>query len=336
MNISNMNDYLFQQRKALLDSMLPQKRAGARTGRVKVNDLGPAARAPVIRDEVVLSVNARVQSSLPREQQYLRDENGNIRMIQIELAQRRIQQRDYMNDAVAGALRENGIEIVAGENFEISVDSSYRFNVSGENAGKAEQIANALNAARVDPNDGMAKAWNTTSLGRLMFAHIKNSTNDVPVQVTKNQLKKYQIDSALRQWTGLSLADLRFEDDAILTPDRRDVFEVIGEKVSAEYSGSLMSQTLLNEAAATVSYIKDGLTELQKIGLANIKDAVFKIELGADGLSDIGLANGFGVSQRGWYDTLLSYRDKNDPNPVASYWASLNNGAEPNAWKGNV
>jgi hypothetical protein len=336
MNISSASNYLLQQRKNLIDYMLPQKETGTRSVCIKDENVDTVVSAPMGMDEVILMINAGIQSRLPREQQYLRDENGNIRMHQIEITERRIRQRDYINDVVARVLRENGIEIFDGENFEISIDSSFAFSVFGENTRKAERIADALNSARVSPDDEMAKAWNTTSLGRLMFAHIRNSTNDFPVQVTRDELKKYQVDGALRQWTGLSIKDLRCENDAVLTPDNRDVFEVISESVSAKYSGVLTSQTLQNEAAATVSYIKNGLMELLKIGLENIKDAVFKIELGADGLSDVGLVNGFGVSQRGWYNTLLSLRSKNDPSSVASYWASLNNGADPNAWKGSI
>jgi hypothetical protein len=265
---------------------------------------GETSEARVGQDELILSINARARSQLPQEQQYLRDENGNIRMLHIELAQRRVEQRNYMNKAVSDALRVNGIAITDGENYEISVDASYTVRVSGDNEEKAERIASALNSALVNPSDKMAKSYNTTSLSRLLFGHIMNSTHDFPVQVTQTELKKYHIDSALRQWTGLSINDLNFTDGGIFTPDGRDITEVIGKSVAAQYKNAPNEKVFQNEAAATVAYIKNGLTSLQKIGVANIRDVEFKITLASNGLLDIGLANGFGVSQRGWYDSL--------------------------------
>jgi hypothetical protein len=265
---------------------------------------GETSEARMGQDELILSINARARSQLPQEQQYLRDENGNIRMLHIELAQRRVKQRDYMNKAVSDALRANGISIADGENYEISVDAGYTVRVSGDNAEKAERIASALNSALVDPNDKMAKSYNTASLSRLLFGHIMNSIHDFPVQVTRTELKKYHIDSALRQWTGLSVNDLNFTDNGIFTPDGREITEVIGKSVAAQYKNAPNEKVFQNEAAATVSYIKDGLTSLQKGGVANIKDVELKITLASNGLLDIGLANGFGVSQRGWYDSL--------------------------------
>jgi hypothetical protein len=161
-----------------------------------------------------------------------------------------------------------------------------------------------------------------------MFAHIQNSTIDFQVQATKDEMKKHQIDSAVRQFTGFSLDDLRFEENGIFTPDNRKIFDVISGNVSTAYGTS----TLQNEAAGLSAYIQNGLAALQKIGIANIKNVEFKITLGSDGLSDIGLNNGFGVSQRAWYDKLLTLRA--DPDALSSYWDSI--AAEPNAWRGGV
>jgi hypothetical protein len=330
MKIGDVNNYRVEQQKRLLDYMFANGNKHADRPKHKLLDVigaAKSAKSVAIQDELIISINARAMAKLPQEQQYLRDENGNIRMGQIEDAQRRIEQRDYMNNAVETALREKGLSIAAGENYEISVDASYTFRVSGENAEKAELIASALNAAQVNPEDKMAKSYNTTSLARLIFGHMQISTNDFQVQATKAEMKKFQTDSALRQFTGLSLDDLRFAEDGIFTPDNRNIFDVIGDNISAAYGTS----GLPSEASALSNSLKNDLLALQKIGIANIKDVEFKITLGADGLSDIGLNNGFGLSQRDWYDKLLTLRA--DPDAVSSYWNSI--AAEPNAWNAN-
>ncbi|MDR1299572.1 MAG: hypothetical protein LBJ84_04905 [Oscillospiraceae bacterium] len=167
MKIANADSARLERQKMLLDYLLPGKRTAEARARRKPAAETSAENGIMGQDELILSINARAKAKLPQEQQYLRDENGNIRMIQDELAQRRAEQRGYMNGAVSAALRGNGIEIADGERYEITVDASYTVRVSGDSAEKAERIASALNSALVDPNDKMAKSYNTASLGRL-------------------------------------------------------------------------------------------------------------------------------------------------------------------------
>lgn len=286
MKIANVDSARLERQKMLLDYLLPGKRAAEERAWHRPEAGTSAASGMMGQDELILSINARAKAKLPQEQQYLRDENGNIRTIQDELAQRRAQQRGYMNKAVSTALRAGGIEIADGERYEITVDASYTVRVSGDNAEKAERIASALNSALVDPSDKMAKSYNTASLGRLLFGHIWSSTNDDLDQPTRIERKKYQVDSALRQWTGISANDLNFADSGIYAPDGRDIFEIISKNVAAQYENA--PGAMQNEAAATVSYLRDGLSSLQKIGLANIRDVELKITLSSGGLLENG------------------------------------------------
>lgn len=191
--------------------------------------------------------------------------------------------RDQIESAVANAIKQNGIELPEGATFELSVDPyDYHISVVGlEDSAIAEQIE---------------KAINTGDNGMRLYHHIHACNTDkfgfdTAEQYTKLDERKSGLFQMVKDQTGLDIRTLERKDGAILTPDGKDLWQVIMQIAAGLPTGD-------GKFGADMSYYKPAYDIIAKYGWTDGGGLALSFQNGS--LYDIGTDYGYGDTQNLW------------------------------------
>ena len=198
--------------------------------------------------------------------------------------------RKMINSQLSELFRKNGIEVPADTRLTFVIDSQYRLRVTGtDDEDLVKQIEDALN-----------KNGNAANL----YQHIYQSTGitggeRVSNQVREDSLRMYQVDWAIREYTGYQRQDLDLVDGKFLTKDGVDIAELIKKGVAGYFNDSSSSAGILT------AYNLNEIEWLAKVGPENIPEMTLSIDFENGSLYDVGQPHGYGVGQTDWLRSLL-------------------------------
>ncbi|MCY7495288.1 DUF4885 family protein [Bacillus safensis] len=194
-----------------------------------------------------------------------------------ESVEKRILNRQKVNEQLQDLFSKNGITIPKNTNLTFTIDpNNFKLVVSGsKDESLMKQIEDLLN---------------TTNNTRELFFHIMKSRNDDSTQFTPDSLAKFHLVNQIKTVTGYNLKDLSIVNGQFVTDNGTNIFDLYKEEL-------LKNPYTAENARIAASHYGAQLFDLAKNGFDSIPDLVLSIGYQNGSLQDIGQKVNYGVKK---------------------------------------
>ncbi|WEZ16723.1 DUF4885 family protein [Bacillus safensis] len=194
-----------------------------------------------------------------------------------ESVEKRILNRQKVNEQLQDLFSKNGITIPKNTNLTFTIDpNNFKLVVSGsKDESLMKQIEDLLN---------------TTNNTRELFFHIMKSRNDDSTQFTPDSLAKFHLVNQIKTVTGYNLKDLSIVNGQFVTDNGTNIFDLYKEEL-------LKNPYTAENARIAASHYGSQLFDLAKNGFDSIPDLVLSIGYQNGSLQDIGQKVNYGVKK---------------------------------------
>lgn len=203
-----------------------------------------------------------------------------------------VDMRNEINESINQLFKENGIVIPEGADLRLTVDPyDLKIHASGVDEELAGKIENALNKGK--------NGYNLYS--HLLYSNPANLGAPEPPQYTSGGEWKASTYRIVKGLTGYDLRELENKDGKFITPDGRDVWDVVRE----EYQ-----KLCEKEGVSSIPGLDIGGLDYEKYkilaqtGWENSPDKDLSIGYQDGSLYDIDTEHGYGPGQTGWLDQI--------------------------------
>ncbi|MFP7310993.1 DUF4885 family protein [Bacillus safensis] len=194
-----------------------------------------------------------------------------------ESAEKKIFNRQKVNEQLQDLFSKNGISIPKNTNLTFTIDpNNFKLVVGGsKDESLMKQIEDLLN---------------TTNNTRELFFHIMKSRNDDSTQFTPDSLAKFHLVNQIKTVTGYNLKDLSIVNGQFVTDNGTNIFDLYKEEL-------LKNPYTAENARIAASHYGAQLFDLAKNGFDSIPDLVLSIGYQNGSLQDIGQKVNYGVKK---------------------------------------
>ncbi|MCY7568819.1 DUF4885 family protein [Bacillus safensis] len=194
-----------------------------------------------------------------------------------ESVEKRILNRQKVNEQLQDLFSKNGITIPKNTNLTFTIDpNNFKLVVSGsKDESLMKQIEDLLN---------------TTNNTRELFFHIMKSRNDDSTQFTPDSLAKFHLVNQIKTVTGYNLKDLSIVNGQFVTDNGTNIFDLYKEEL-------FKNPYTAENARIAASHYGAQLFDLAKNGFDSIQDLVLSIGYQNGSLQDIGQKVNYGVKK---------------------------------------
>ncbi|WGD98281.1 DUF4885 family protein [Bacillus safensis] len=194
-----------------------------------------------------------------------------------ESVEKKIFNRQKVNEQLQGLFSKNGIIIPKNTNLTFTIDpNNLKLVVSGsKDESLMKQIEDLLN---------------TSNNTRELFFHIMKSRNDDSTQFTPDSLAKFHLVNQIKTVTGYNLKDLNIVNGQFVTDNGTNIFDLYKEEL-------LKNPYTAENARIAASHYGAQLFDLAKNGFDSIPDLVLSIGYQNGSLQDIGQKDNYGVKK---------------------------------------
>ncbi|KXI32584.1 MULTISPECIES: DUF4885 family protein [Bacillus] len=194
-----------------------------------------------------------------------------------ESVERKIFNRQKVNEQLQDLFSKNGISIPKNTNLTFTIDpNNFKLVVSGsKDESLMKQIEDLLN---------------TTNNTRELFFHIMKSRNDDSTQFTPDSLAKFHLVNQIKTVTGYNLKDLSIVNGQFVTDNGTNIFDLYKEEL-------LKNPYTAENARIAASHYGAQLFDLAKNGFDSIPDLLLSIGYQNGSLQDIGQKVNYGVKK---------------------------------------
>lgn len=211
----------------------------------------------------------------------------------------RLNNRNIVTSQLNALLSRNGISIPDNLRLSFVIDSQYRLRITGSND---ESLIRSIE-----------ELLNSNGNSKQLYTHILQSTRTVGSdrysnQVRDDSLRMYEVDWAIREYTGYERKDLELVDGKFLTKDGVDIAELIKKGLAEHFNDSSSGAGIL------IQHTLNELEWLAKANPDNISEMVLNIDFENGNLYDVGQPYGYGQGQTDWIRDLLGGKDPHDSN----------------------
>ncbi|QRY36537.1 DUF4885 family protein [Bacillus sp. PDNC022] len=194
-----------------------------------------------------------------------------------ESVEKKILNRQKVNEQLQGLFSKNGITIPKNTNLTFTIDpNNFKLVVGGsKDESLMKQIEDLLN---------------TTNNTRELFFHIMKSRNDDSTQFTPDSLAKFHLVNQIKTVTGYNLKDLSIVNGQFITDKGTNIFDIYKEDL-------LKNPYTAENARIAASHYGAQLFDLAKNGFDSIPDLVLSIGYQNGSLQDIEQKENYGVKK---------------------------------------